>query len=286
MVIIVKVLPLSPIAWPRNEAAMYFDCHVHSKFSPDGCSRIGEYCIWVDEGRLKSIGFAEHLDFLPECGAYGFLNYKRYMDEIKKYKELGYSFYAGAEIDYDKCVEDDILKRLYKERYDYTICSIHMVKGVSVSDREIGHFYNRKVFDTMIQGYYEQLKFALKVEKFDAIGHIGVYKRYLQDDFYDTKLKSRINELDLEVARLCSASNKIVEVNTSGLFAASRSTIPDIFFLKEYYNNGGRKVCMSSDAHNAKDAGRGFEIVKDMLLDIGFDQIYLPWDKENGIQLR
>ena len=88
---------------------MFFDTHVHSKFSPDGNSDIEEYMTLIDEGKLQGIGFAEHLDFLPECGAYGFLDYNAFINKINSFKEKGYEIFAGAEIDYAKSVEDAIL---------------------------------------------------------------------------------------------------------------------------------------------------------------------------------
>lgn len=256
---------------------MDYDCHVHSTFSPDGSSNIGEYCRWVDEGKLGTVGFAEHLDFLPVCGAYGFLNYKEYINAIQRFRDKGYDFYAGAEVDYVKRVEEDIKKRLAQEQYDFTICSIHTVNERSVSDREIDYFYDRSSFLSLLEGYYSELKWGLAVEEFDVIGHIGVYRRYLEDSFYDVNLRKLIEDFEFETARLCAQSHKIVEVNSSGLFATMASSVPDLSFLNNYYALGGRRVCMSSDAHNAQNAGRGFDRIRELLLQVGFEYLHLPW---------
>lgn len=258
---------------------MYYDCHVHSVFSPDAVSGVGEYCDCIDLGNIKAVGFAEHLDFLPECGAYGFLNYSEYRREIELYKNKEYELYAGAEVDYVESVEKDIIERLKEEKYDFTIGSIHMVDGLSVSDREISPFYDRNTFISLVEGYYREVKAALAFEPFDAIGHIGVYRRYLEKSFFDAGLKGFIDEFEQELARLCALSGKIVEVNSSGLFCAMASTVPDALFLKRYYEFGGRMVCMSSDAHNARHAGRGFETIQALMKNIGFEYIHLPWKK-------
>lgn len=256
---------------------MYYDCHVHSTFSPDGSSVIGEYCRWIDQGKLAAIGFAEHLDFLPECGAYGFLEYDRYINTINDYKRQGYRLYAGVEIDYAKCVEEDIKRRIRAERYDFTICSIHTVNGLSVSDREIGHFRERNSFLSLLEGYYHELKHSLAVAEFDVIGHIGVYRRYLEASFYNEGIRKLIDDFEWEAAKLCAESQKIIEVNSSGLFAVMADTAPDTGFLAQYYDFGGRRVCMSSDAHQVQNAGRGFDILRGKLLGIGFTHLHLPW---------
>ncbi|RCX17975.1 histidinol-phosphatase (PHP family) [Anaerobacterium chartisolvens] len=263
-----------------------YDCHIHSTFSPDGKSRVSEYADVIGKGGLKGIGFAEHLDFLPECGAYGFLDYRGYTASVKEYRDKGYAVYAGAEVDYSLSVQQEILKRLNEESYDFTICSIHNAGGRPVSDRKTEHFYDRDIFFNTIESYYKELKSSIKVEVFDAIGHIGVFRRHLTEDFYrDEKLNRWLDELDDEVARLCASSDKIVEVNSSGLFSACNSILPRVSILKAYFNYRGRRVCMSSDAHDVLHTARGFDTVREILLDIGFRHVYLPWDKEHPANL-
>ncbi|MCX7710427.1 MAG: histidinol-phosphatase HisJ family protein [Clostridia bacterium] len=263
-----------------------YDIHVHSSFSPDSESGITEYLKRIDEGRLKGIGFAEHLDFLPECGALGFLDYPSYKKEVGRHRENGYQIFAGAEVDYATRVVPEILERLKQETYDYTICSIHMVQGKSLSDRNIDDLVNKDSFRTIVSEYYKELKEGLRIEAFDVIGHIGVFKRYIEAEFYiEHNLKPWLDELDFEAARICADSNKIIEVNTSGLFATVQSVVPGELFLREYYNMGGRTISLSSDAHNAVHAGRGFDIAVSLLKSIGFDYLYLPWDKENPIKI-
>lgn len=265
---------------------MLYDCHVHSTFSPDGKSTVAEYVKLIDQELVKGIGFAEHLDFLPECGAVGYLDYTLYKNTIKHYKELGYEVYAGAEIDYAKSVENDILSKLNETPYDFTICSVHMIKGLPMSDRNIDHFFDKNNFLELIEGYYNEIKSSLKAIGFDVMGHVGVYRRYLDEDFYDADMKKWLKELDNEVASLCAKSHKLLEINSSGLFSVCKSTVPGITFLQAYFEYGGRNICMSSDAHNALHMSRGFDVVRDILIRTGLNYIYLPWDKENPLPLK
>lgn len=260
-----------------------YDTHVHTTFSADGVSKMEDYASLVREGIIKGAGFAEHIDFLPWCGSYGHLDPAQYIKAVYDFREKGYEFFAGAEIDYAKQAEADILNNINKYKYSYTICSVHLVDHMSISDKvHIPAITERERLRIMIFSYYDELKWSLRIPEFDVIGHFGVYRRYLGDEFYnDTKLMKEIKELDSEIARLCAESGKILEINTSGLYSPLSATIPDANFIRDYYQYGGRNVSVGSDAHNASHIARGFGTAFEMLKELGFRYIMKPWDKGN-----
>jgi histidinol-phosphatase (PHP family) len=264
---------------------MFYDMHVHSTFSADGESSLGDYAAAFGGGKPGAIGFSEHMDFLPECGSYGYTDPLEYISSIRSLRERGCDFYAGAEIDYVKRVEDDIFRHIKEYNYDFTICSIHMVDGVSVSDRDfppagadIGYLLG------VVENYYSQLERGISTGAFDVVGHIGVYMRYLPIDIVsDRRFKRTVREAELEIARLCAAGGMIVELNTSGLFSPYACTLPGNEFLKHYYDFGGRLVCLGSDAHRTADVARGFTEGAGILRTAGFRYLTLPWDRERRI---
>lgn len=263
---------------------MFYDMHVHSTFSADGKSTLEEYAAWRDKG---AVGFAEHVDFLPECGSFEYMDSREYIAAIRSLRERGCDFYAGAEIDYIKSVETDIFSHIREYGYDYTICSIHMVDGLSVSDSK---FPPRDADLNFLLGiaenYYVHLEHGIRAGVFDVVGHVGVYSRYLSADVWkDNAMTSLVREAELEIARLCAGSNMIVELNTSGLFSPSGEMLPGSAFLKDYYDFGGRLVCLGSDAHNAKDVSRGFDQGADALKAAGFTYITLPWNREQQVKI-
>jgi histidinol-phosphatase (PHP family) len=264
-----------------------YDTHVHSKFSSDGISDIKEYINLFDEGKIDKLGLAEHRDFLPCCGAYGFLNFEDYYNTVRAYREKGYEIYAGAEIDYARKVQDEIISTLEHETYDYTICSIHMIDEVSVSDKKnTGYLMELKEFGKLLESYYYELESSIKADKFDVIAHIGVYKRYIPEEFFvKNSYVNIIIELEHELAKLCADSGHIIEVNTSGLFSPHSSPLPGSTFLKEYYRHGGRKISIGSDAHDVRAVARGFSEAESVLRNIGFKYVCLPWDKKNLVSL-
>ena len=262
-----------------------FDIHVHSTFSHDGKSTLDEYCRLFDAGDITGIGFAEHVDFLPEAYGYGLFDHSSYISAVKKCRQNGYGVYAGAEIDYAKRVEKDIISSLKTNKYDYTICSVHMINGFSVSTNENIHLYEDKaVFKDVIEKYYYEVMEALDVSEFDVVGHLGIYKRYLGRDFIDKSSQSGyIAEMEAALAKKCAQSGKIVEINTSGLFSPFHDTFPDKNFLKVYYRYGGSNISIGSDAHIAAHAARGYSESLELLRDIGFKYLTLPWNKEGTV---
>ena len=158
---------------------------------------------------------------MPECGSYGRLDPVAYKSEVEALRDRGYEFFAGCEVDYNKKVEPVILEHLREYKYAFAICSIHMVDGSSISDRVFLPSVNdAERFENIIARYYEELKWSLKVDGFDVIGHVGVFKRYTSEVCYQNKKLQRfVYEAEHEIARISAKSGKILEINSSGLFS-------------------------------------------------------------------
>lgn len=265
---------------------MKYDTHVHTTFSPDAVSTFEDYSRKIDEGKVCSIGFTEHVDFLPECGAYGFFDYNAFMEKIGEYRRKGYDFHAGAEIDYVRSVEEDIKVHLQLHSYEYTICSVHMINGVSISNgKKREELSSDAAMLDMLEKYYSEVYSGVKSNMFDIIAHIGIYRRSLKEEYINEKIGLIIKEYDNELAKTCAKSDIILEVNSSGLYSPISSTFPDMDFLKLYYKYGGRRISMGSDAHNAENIAMGFDMVEDILREIGFTHICIPWERDRIIKI-
>lgn len=263
-----------------------YDSHVHSRYSPDGADDLAAFAARVDQGVADGIGFAEHYDFLPICGAWEYLDESRYLAEVADWVARGYAFFAGVEVDYCRQVEDEIRAKLRQYPFDFAIGSIHTLKAGPVSDRAIEHFYDDAVFDALLVEYADEFTASLGVAEFDVVGHACVFQRYLGADFFVGKpWKARINELEDELAARVARSDKLLEVNTSGLFSSSRQTCATPFFLERYRAHGGRTITLASDSHAAAHLRRGFAEVAPLLAALGFTQIHLPWDREHPVPL-
>ena len=263
-----------------------FDTHVHSRHSPDGQDDLAAFAERVDDGVADGIGFAEHYDFLPVCGAWNYLDEARYLADVADWVSRGYAFFAGVEVDYNRTVEDEIRAKLGQFPFDFVIGSIHTLESGSVSDREIEHFYDDARFDRILSDYADEFAASLSVPEFDVIGHAGVFQRYLDEDFFAGKRwKERIRALEEDLAARAARSGKLLEVNTSGLFSVLRGPCATPFFLECYRNHGGTEITLASDSHAAAHLRRGFTDVAPLLSELGFSLIHLPWDREHPVPL-
>lgn len=266
-----------------------YDTHVHSFFSHDGKSTIEEYANELQMTNLEGIGFTEHLDFLPEAGGYGLFNYEAYSSAIKEFNNKGYNFKKGIELGYAEHIERDIIDGIKDMEFDYIIGAVHRINGYSLSTKRFYELVlqsDQSCYLLLIEKYYEAIAKSLKFKAFDVIAHIGVYKKWLTQEAANApKTISLINDMEAELAHLCALSGKVVEVNTSSLFSDAKETMPNYSFIDRYYKCGGRLISISSDAHLAKNLGRGFDEAKIMLKSIGFNYLSLPWNLEMPVKI-
>ncbi len=263
-----------------------FDSHVHSTHSPDSSSDLAAYARQVDAGVADGIGFAEHYDFLPICGAYGTLDERQYLAEIASWRERGYHFYAGVEVDYITSELPAIQAKLREFGFDFVIASIHTLPSGGVSDRSIDHFYDDAIFERMLGEYEYEFSASLKMPGADVIGHPLVFQRNLDAGFFAGKpWKKRIRELEAELARRAANSDKLIEVNCSGFFTPLGTSCATPFFLQEYRFHGGQTITLSSDSHAVDQLRRGMDLAAPILQSLGFSEIYLPWNREHPVAL-
>jgi histidinol-phosphatase (PHP family) len=266
--------------------AFRFDTHVHSTHSPDGHDGLEAFARLIDAGQLDGIGFAEHYDFLPICGAWEYLDEAAYTAEVASWVGRGYRFYAGVEVDHVSSELPEIRRRLAAFRFDFVIGSVHTLPSGCVSDRDIDHFRDDAVFGRILDEYAAEFLVCLKVDEYDVMAHPGVFLRYLDEAFFAGKSwRKRIRELEAGLAEAAAASGKIIEVNSSGLFAPVASTCATPFFLEHYRDHGGRRISLASDAHRAVHVRRGFGQAAAMLAGLGLDEVWLPWDPSAPIAM-
>lgn len=263
-----------------------FDTHVHSTFSADGRDGLEAYARRVDAGVVDGIGFAEHYEFWPSSDTYGFMVEAEYLAEVGRWREEGYRFFAGVEVDWMPEYRGAILEALATHPFAFVLASVHNLPSASISGKDIEAFTGDAAFGRILGEYHEAVASSLEVSEFDVVGHIGVYSRHLPPDFWVGKpWKARVAELEDDLARKVAASGKLIEVNTSGLFCDRAESCAGEFFLTRYRHYGGRTVTLGSDAHRAEDLGRGFDRAGALLSRLGFDRVFLPWDREHPIPL-
>jgi len=272
----------------------FIDAHVHTAYSLCDCEqRMQSYLDLLRSQKARGLGFADHMHpSMEDPSVYrferlsGVFDGDGYTAEIRSAKAEGLCAFVGIEITYEAAFDQRCRDRAYANDYDYRIAAIHTLDGFWVSGNYLKMPLPEPLFLNIADRYYDAVLDSLRLEWADVIAHIGVYRRYLSDDHpLMAAARDFVERREAEIAKACAVSGKIVEVNTSGLFSACRSTMPNDAFLMRFREYGGEKICLSSDAHAPQNINAGFAHTAEHLKSLGFDKLCLPWAKGITVSL-
>jgi histidinol-phosphatase (PHP family) len=130
--------------------------------------------------------------------------------------------------------------------------------------------YEHEDLDSLMRGYYRELRELVRGGCFDVLGHINYQARYMNAAararldlslYYDV-----LREILGDVAR----AGKGIEINTSGLWRGLGFTLPTLEVVKMFKEAGGEIVTTGSDAHRAEHVGLKLDGAAECLRAAGF----------------
>ncbi len=248
---------------------MKIDYHIHSEFSAD--SRLDMrtlICKAVTKG-YKEIAFTDHFDFLPsELAFYGTPSYVKYSRTIEKIREEfpELSILKGVELgEYHRCSDfvEEVLK--HSTPPDIRIASIHVLPdGSNVSETSIG-----KMTESAIEDYYLENLALTRKGGFDILGHLGIYKRYFQEEPDESKVTGIIQD----IFRTIIDKGIALEINLSGLRNYLSTLIPSDVYLRLYREMGGELIVIGSDSHKIDHFDLDYDRGVEQLISCGFSYL-------------
>lgn len=256
------------------------DCHIHSRFSPDGCETVEDIALAAIARGLKHIAVTDHCDLKHPEGYIGVDDsvMSEYLSELQrvkeKYRDKIY-ISVGLEAGYLKIAQSETAELLKNSPIEYIINSVHCVNGTDCYAK--GHFDNldkRAAYEQYLSDVTDSLDAPYR---YDAVGHLGYIERVAP---YDDR-HMRFSEFQNSLAKIFEkiiAQDTILELNTS-LSKATGISIPNVDLVKIFYDMGGRLVTLSSDAHKSGRIADGFDEVQRQLKQIGFSCLTA---KQNG----
>ncbi len=249
------------------------DCHVHTNISHDGISTFKEYIEIAKEKNVDEITFTEHWDDYTGLDTnLKTLDLKEYRKEYLKYKNdsiLKTNF--GIEIGLQPDIVEKVETIIKQYPFDFVIGSSHITcKKDMAMDKSFFSGLSRK--DAYLK-YFEEVFQNIKLyNEFDVYGHIDYVVRY--GGYSKKKIDyEEFSEILNEILLLLIKKDKGIEVNTSGLRYNLGNPHPNIDIIKRYKDLGGKIITVGSDAHKADDLVNNFNIVFDMLENIGVKEI-------------
>jgi len=229
---------------------MIIDYHIHSTFSADGRSSVNDICRSAIRFGLSEIGFAEHMDFFPADSGYGFFDYEAYSSAVEDARRLfsgSLTIRKGVEVDYQSRFEGAIRRWLEEREFDFTIGSVHYVNGKLVDHEQLSNEDLRVIYPA----YCSEVRHSIMSGLFDVIGHFD-----LANSFLRAPSEIRLPAIASVLATL-TTTEASMEVSARGFRKGRGDTVPGREILRLFFEKGGRRIALGSDAHSADEIGIG-----------------------------
>ncbi len=271
---------------------MFSDYHTHTLYSNHGYGHPREMAALAVERGLLALGFSEHFP-LPEgfsdpTGGQAAMHWdqiERYIQEVREAQaEFGHrlKIMLGYEVDYLPAQDNEMRANLAKYPSDYHVGSIHFVDRFRTdhenwlidSDSEtfaegIGENGGAEAVYTR---YYALIREFAQIHDHQIVGHLDMIKKFnVGQRFFDNTTEVYLSQVEATLDVL-KATNKIVEINTAGLFKDIGEIYPADNILQMLL---ARRIpiCLSSDAHRPEHVAREFSSTWQKLIKLGFEQL-------------
>lgn len=257
-----------------------YDMHTHSNHSHDSECKVSDMADMMKRRGLCGFAVTDHCD-IEFCETLDINSVARGSvdDAVKINSETGLTVLRGIEIGeatWHKNIADQIIKEF---DFDVVIGSVHAVKfdkyempysqiDFAKMGRETAEKYLNQYFDDMLE--------MLESCDFDILAHLTCPLRYINGKYemgidckmYEDKIKSILEQI---------IKRKIaLEINTSCVYEGSSycEFMPERWIIQIYKDMGGYLVTTGSDAHIAGNMANNFDMLYDMLKQMGFKNAY------------
>lgn len=251
---------------------MYYDNHIHTRFSPDSHIEMAEAVKYAETLGLGGIAFTDHYDIDAPCRTSEFLfDPARQQEEIKKVSGTSsLEILKGIEVGLQPQSMDKIKAFTRSHHFDTVIASIHFIDGL---DPYYGTYYKEKDYK---EAYGRALEImyqtAVAYEDFDILGHFDYVVRYAPYKSSERNITlAGFGDYLNPLLTFLAESGKTFEINTKTYKENNGHTpVLDINILKRFRELGGEALSLGSDAHEFHRIGDNFELFKEIIKNCGF----------------
>ena len=250
---------------------MKYDFHIHSGFSGDSDTPMEDMIRKGISLGLKTMCMTEHYDEDFPAGFGDFsLDTEAYYGEFCRLKakyagdiELLFGVELGMQVHLGSVYEEYVSRR----PFDYCIASQHLSDRI---DPYYPLYWEKYSPQEGICRYFSETLECLKnMKDYDALGHLDYIVRYSgpgKDSFHYAAYADHIDPILQHIIE----EGKCLEVNTAGLKYGLGHPNPREDILKRYREMGGEDIIIGSDGHRPEHLAYGFDLITDLLKDLGF----------------
>jgi histidinol-phosphatase (PHP family) len=249
------------------------DSHLHTDFSPDADAPLDAYAALAREQGVLELAITDHLDFDPGDPAYALGDYERRRRAVQEAAERWAGeplIRFGAEITYERRLEETIRDYLADHPFDYLIGSIHASPRGPFRSREAAAAWCAGKTHREASGWYwDEAEAAIHSGLFDTIGHLDVVKRWMFDHLGPFEYEPHADLYERLLVALIK-SGVVLELNSSGLRHEQAESYPPAAVVERFRALGGERVTAGTDAHQIDSFGFGLGEMYRTIGDAGF----------------
>jgi histidinol-phosphatase (PHP family) len=251
------------------------DYHMHTNFS-DGNDSYLSYLEVARKKDLAEIGFTDHITLVPVDWCVKEVDFPVMRENLKNLcnnfsEDVQVRF--GLEMDYFPEKEEEIRQVISYFPVDYVIGSIHFIDDWNFdSDKSL---YGKWPNNELYRLYFDLVQKSAKSGLFDVIGHFDLIKKF---QCWPETDQSSLFEETLKVLK---EANVVMELNTSGLDRPCGEFFPNSEILGIACKLG-IPVTLGSDAHQANQVARHFELAVSILKEVGYTKITRFRNRQRG----
>lgn len=263
------------------------DCHIHSRYSFDSRTGIGDICKMAISLGLRAVTITDHCEICVSGGKnkyWNWRNMKRSYDAARS-AAAHYSgkleVCAGIELGQPHHHPKTAQEVLSRCDYDFVLGSVHYLR-----DRRDFYYLDYITENDPYEIYRMYLDEVLELVQlgcFDSLAHITYPLRYIVGrsgiDFDEQRFYGRYDE----ILSLLAEKEKALEINTAG-GRTTRFVVPDERMVRRFRELGGKYITIGSDAHRPAGVGGSLDEGVQMARAAGFDRV-VYYSKHQPIEI-
>jgi histidinol-phosphatase (PHP family) len=262
------------------------DYHVHPDFSHDAQGSIEDFCARAVEIGLDETCFTTHYEpdparssiehvrvdgrILPVDSDWPDAYFTALRTAAAKFPGLG--VLAGVEVGYEPGLEGIISDFLHRYPFDYVLGSVHCLDHIAITAGDELERFKSELLplgpELFAERYFHNLRAAAGTQLFDCLGHLDIYRKYIQP-LFDSRFAQAADSLLPSALKFVADSGTGIEVNSSALRRGNPEPYPDAHILRMAWDSGVRVFTAGSDAHRPADLGKGLETSVQALKTLG-----------------
>lgn len=254
--------------------------HCHTGFCGHGEGEVGEYVTAAKEAGLSLLAFTDHFPLSESFDPDAYLSVAPsalagYVDAVKQAQEANNApleILLGIEMDYLETLEDRTFSADTFSPFDVILGSVHFVDGWAFDDPSARDKWEKEGAPDAIWNRYVDLWCQAASDTtlpFDIMAHPDLPKKF---GYYPTFSLQPLYE---RMAEAANAGNRMIEVNTSGMYYACKEAFPAPALLNAFAR-AGVPCTVGTDAHTPQNVSRSITDAYKLMKESGYSELTVP----------